>query len=79
MVNKNWKDLAEIVGIVGIVAGLILVALEIRQANNIAKAQMVMDLAVQANEFNSATSENPHVADLVTKISDPDQVDVSET
>lgn len=76
---KHWGNLAELIGMVSIVAGLVLVAWEIRQANNIAKAQMVMDLAAQANEFNSSTFENPDVADLLTAIADPDRVDVSET
>ena len=79
MKNKNWRDVAEIVGIVSVVAGLILVAWEIRQANNIAKAQMVMELAAQANEFNSSTYENPDVAELVAAISDPGHTDFTET
>jgi len=79
MKNKNWRDVAEVVGMISIVAGLILVALEVRQANNIAKVQMVMDIAAQANEFNSATYGNPEVAELVTAVSDPSQVDFSET
>jgi len=45
MKNQNWHDVAEIVGIVSIVTGLVLVAWKVRQANNIAKTQMVMDLA----------------------------------
>lgn len=65
MKNRNWRDVAEIIGIVSIVAGLILVAWEVRQANNIAKTQMVMELVAQANEFNSATYENEEVANLV--------------
>ena len=79
MNNKNWRDAAEIVGMISIVAGLILVAWEIRQANDIAKAQMVMDIAAQANEFNSATFANPDVADLVAAASDPEHVEFSET
>ena len=74
MKNKNWRDVAEIVGMISIVAGLILVAWEVRQASNIAKAQMVMELAAQANEFNSATYGNPEVAELVTAVSDPSHV-----
>ena len=50
MKSKNWRDVAEIVGVISIVAGLVLVAWEVRQANNIAATQMVMDLAAQANE-----------------------------
>jgi len=79
MKNMTWKDWAEFIGILSIVAGLILVAWEINQANNIAKAQMVMDLAAQANEFNSSAFANSDVADLLTVISDPEGVDVSET
>ena len=79
MKNMTWKDWAEFIGILSIVAGLILVAWEINQANNIAKAQMVMDLAAQANEFNSSAFANSDVADLLTVISDPEGGDVSET
>mgnify|MGYP001812361445 CR=1 FL=1 len=79
MKNKNWRDFAEIVGIVCIVAGLILVAWEIRQANNIAKAQLVMELAAQANVFYSSTFENPVVAELVAAISDPGHADFTKT
>ena len=78
MNNKNWRDVAEIVGIVSIVAGLVLVALEVRQANNIAKTQMVMDLAAEANEFNSATFENAEVAELVAAIYDPDHSEYTD-
>jgi hypothetical protein len=79
MENKNWREVAEIVGIVSIIAGLILVAWEVRQANNIATTQVVMDLAAQANEFNSSAFANSDVADLLTVISDPEGVDISET
>jgi hypothetical protein len=79
MKNKHWRDVAEIVGMISIVVGLILVAWEVRQANNIAKAQMVMDLAAQANEFNSATYGNSEVAELVSLISDPSHNDFSDT
>lgn len=60
-------------------AGLILLALEIRQANDIAKALMVMGPAAQASEFNSSTFENPEVADLLMAMSDPEQLNVPET
>ena len=78
MNNKNWRNIAELIGIVSIVAGLALVAWEINQANNIAKAQMVMDLAAQANEFNSATFGNLEVAELAKAMSDPNHNDISE-
>jgi len=73
MKSKTWRDVAEFVGTASIVAGLILVALEVRQANNIAKAQMVMNIGAQANEFNRSTYENAEVAALVGAISNPDK------
>ena len=76
--EKNWGNFAELIAVLSIVAGLILVAWEIHQANNIAKAQMVMDLAGQANEFNSATFGNPDVAELAIAMSDPNYDDISE-
>ena len=78
MKNKNWRDVAEVAGIISIVAGLILVAWEVRQANNIAKTQMVMELAAQANEFNGATYENAELAKLVAAISSPNYFEYSE-
>jgi hypothetical protein len=79
MKEMKWGKFAELIGAVSIVAGLILVAWEIHQANNIAKAQVVLELAAQANEFNSATFENPEVAELSRAMSDPDHIDSSET
>jgi CHASE2 domain-containing sensor protein len=48
MKNKNWRDVAEIVGIVSIVAGLILVAWEVRQANNIATTHWIVNTILGA-------------------------------
>jgi hypothetical protein len=78
MKSMTWKDWAEFMGILSIVAGLIMVAWEINQANKIAKAQTVLDLSAQANEFNSSAFSNPDVADLLAVIKDPEEVDVSE-
>jgi hypothetical protein len=79
MKKVNWRGIAEIVGFVSVVAGLILVAWEIRQANNIAKAQIVLEIASQANEFVSAQFQNPDLADLARAIADPDGREFTET
>jgi hypothetical protein len=78
MKNIDWRNLAEIIGVVSIVAGLILVAWEVRQANNIAKAQIVLDIAAQANQFNSATYGSSEVAELVAAISDSSHTEFSK-
>ena len=62
MSKTRWRDAAEAIGIISIVLGLLLVAWEIRQANDIARAESIMRLAEQYNEFNSARFEDPDVA-----------------
>ncbi len=79
MKSKYWRDLVEIVGVLTIVAGLLLVAWEIRQANRIARAQIGMELAAQYNEFNSARFENPEVARLSLMLLEPDKYEITET
>jgi hypothetical protein len=79
MKSKYWRDLVEIVAVLSVVAGLLLVAWEIRQANGIAKAQTVMELAAQYNTFNSARFENPEVARLALMLLEPDKFVITET
>lgn len=61
----NLKFIAESIGLISIVIGLLLVAWEIRQANHIARAEAVISIAEQWNEFNSEWFGNPEVARLV--------------
>jgi len=79
MKSKHWRDLVEIVAVLSVVAGLLLVAWEIRQANRIAKAQTVMEFAAQYNTFNSARFGNPEVARLALMLLQPDKFVITET
>jgi len=79
MKPKNLRDLAELIGLVSIVIGLLLVAWEIRQANKIARAEVVMNLAEQYNEFNASRFENPEVAELSNMLLNPDRYEISDT
>ncbi len=72
MKAMKWRDLIELVSIVSIVAGLMLVAWEIRQANKIARAEISLQLSAQYNEFNSARFEDPEVARLSLLLMNPD-------
>ncbi len=72
MKTKIWRTLAEIIGVLSIVAGLMLVAWEIRQANEIARAEVVLTLAEQYNEFNQARFESAEVAELSLMLMRPD-------
>ena len=64
MAQRNWREIIEVVAAVSVVSGLLLVAWEIRQANNIARAQTVLELSGAYNEFNVARLSNPEVAKL---------------
>ena len=63
--------MAESLGLISIVLGLLLVAWEIRQANHIARAEAVISIAEQWNEFNSEWFANPEVARLVLYTMEP--------
>ena len=52
-------------GALGVMGGLLLVVVEVRQANRIATAQVVMDLGSASNQINSARFGDPEVARLI--------------
>lgn len=79
MTKSNWRNIAELVGVVGIMASLLLVASEIRLANHIAKAQIVLELASQYNQFNSSRFQNPDVANLALALTDSTDPSISDS
>jgi hypothetical protein len=72
MTNKHWRELVEIVGVVAIVASLILVASELRQANRIAAAQTQQHISENFNVINSARATDPEFAKLFPKLEAPE-------
>jgi hypothetical protein len=72
MTNKHWRELVEIVGVIGIVASMILVASELRQSNNIAAAQAELQISEQYNLLNIARASDPDVAKLFPKLEAPE-------
>ena len=73
----SWNLIAETIVLVSIVGGLLLVVWQILQTNNIARAEAVMNLTEQWNEFNSSWFENPEVARLSQYVMAPDQHEIS--
>jgi hypothetical protein len=71
MYRRHLREAVEIVGIVSIVASLLLVAWEVRQANRIAAAEIEMQLTQGFNELNIARAANPELARLFPKLSSP--------
>jgi hypothetical protein len=76
MTNRHWRELLEIVGVVGIVAAMILVASELRESNRIAIAQAEIQIEMQINEqhdtLNLARAADPNVAKLFAKMEAPE-------
>jgi hypothetical protein len=76
MTNRQWRELVEIVGVVGIVAGMILVASELRESNRIAVAQAEMQTELQIHEhrnlLNISRASDPNVAKLFPKLEAPE-------
>ena len=58
MASKNWKHAVELVGIGAIVASLIFVGLQIRQEQDIAVAQLLMEATARGVELSQLMSEN---------------------
>ena len=76
MTNRHWRELVEIVGVIGIVAAMILVASELREGNRIAVAQAKMQFEMQISErhetLNIARASDPNIAKLFPKLEAPD-------
>jgi hypothetical protein len=78
MAQRSWREIIEVVAAVSVVGGLLLVAWEIRQANNIARAQTVLELSSAYNEINAARFSNPEVATLFLVLGIPTDYELSD-
>ena len=71
MKNRHLRETVEIIGVISIVASLLLVAWEIRQANRIAAAEIEMQLAQGFNAMNMSRATMPDFARLFPKMTAP--------
>lgn len=75
MKHKNWRELAEAVGFVTVVAVLLMIALEQRGANRIAEqvaeAEAHRSLAAMYTSMNMARAANPEVSRIFAKMAAP--------
>lgn len=67
----NWREIVEIIGVISIVAALLIVAWELKQANHIARAEVELQLATASNDIHIARYTNPEFAQLFPKIENP--------
>ena len=58
---SNWKDSAELIGITAIVASLIFVGLQMRQAEVIARSEMNASILANRIEMHAAIIEHPDI------------------
>ena len=70
--GNHLKEIVEIVGVVSIVASLLLVAWEIRQANQLAKSDVASRLQQSIIEINSRRAVSPDFAKLFPKLAAPE-------
>ncbi|MDH3747496.1 MAG: hypothetical protein OER97_04765 [Gammaproteobacteria bacterium] len=71
MTHTNWREIAEVVGIVSIVASLLLLAMELRQSNRIARAEVELELAATYRDIHAARYTDADFAQLFPKIEAP--------
>lgn len=65
------KEIAEIIGLVAVVASLLFLGYEIRQSNRIARSTITYELANNYSEINEIVWSSPQVAELHVKVRDP--------
>ena len=70
--GNHLKEIVEIVGVVSIVASVLLVAWELRQANRVEKAAVLLQLQQSSNEMNSQRAISPEFAKLFPKLAAPE-------
>ncbi len=75
MQHRDWRELAEVVGFVTIVAVLVMIALEQRTANRLAQRSAEFDaqyrIADLYADMYQSRAGNPEVAKVFAKISSP--------
>ena len=54
-----WRETAEVIGVLGVIGSLIVVAMEIRQNTNAVKSATIQAISEQSFEFNRLIIENP--------------------
>lgn len=65
MKSENWRDTAELIGLVAVVLSLLLVAYEVRQSNRIAQATTTYEISRDVNSFNELGYASSEFAELL--------------
>lgn len=73
MKRTNWREIVEIVGVISIVASVLLLAMEVRQANQIASSELELNLQQGFMQMNHERASNPDFAQLFAKTARPNE------
>lgn len=75
MNHQKWREIVEVLCVVSLVAALLLVALELREANRtsvrVAEADILLQLRDQLARIDSARSRDDDIARLYAKLAAP--------
>lgn len=70
--TNHWREIVEIVGVVSIVAALLLLAWEVRQANRMAAVELDTAFRAEIRAIDHARLSDPDVARIFVKLAAPD-------
>jgi hypothetical protein len=59
--NWVWKEIAEVLGVIGVIASLVLVAFEIRQNTRLTRSTIVQDISRWSYDASVLGVENPEL------------------
>ncbi len=77
-VSWIWRETAEVLGVIGVIATLIFVALEIRQNTSAVRSATIQAISEQSYDSNYRLAENPDLLALIRKSNNQEPLTESE-
>ena len=72
MKQRHWREMVEIIGVICIVASILLLASEVRQANQITRSDIELRIADMHNRHNLELAHHQAFAKLLAKTRNPE-------
>ncbi len=77
-VSWIWRETAEVLGVIGVIATLIFVAFEIRQNTSAVRSATIQAISEQSYDSNYRLAENPDLLALIRKSDNQEPLTESE-
>jgi hypothetical protein len=71
MKDGRLRSAAEVLGVLAVVLSVVFLALQVRQANQIARAEASRELLAMFNQFHDAAIADPAVTDILVALANP--------